>query len=147
MKFGKINSAMFAAFAVFSAIIVESDFCIAAEGGKRFASYGLGASSCGSYLSDIQKIKVAEDSYWNWLVGFLTAENLYVEGAADILGDVDRGVAISWIHSYCGRNPTATYQHAVANLSLYLSTKQNSDLRVPESLSLPLNSSPSKNIE
>jgi hypothetical protein len=125
MKAFKCRGALFGAFFVIS--LPWTSACAATNLVAHFATYGLGASSCASYLSDVEKIKVAADSYWNWLVGFLSAENLYVEGSGDVLKDIDRVGAVAWIEKYCARNPTASYQHAVANLSLFLTTRQNSD--------------------
>ena len=66
-----------------------------------FTAFGVGALSCGRYLSDIAENKLNALVLGSWLGGYLSAFNAKTDGVYDILEGTDFDGAIGWINNYC----------------------------------------------
>jgi hypothetical protein len=91
---------------------------------QTFTVYGLGQASCGRYLSDIARIPSAEESYSNWLGGYLSAFNRFNAGANTLTQGLDIAGALSWITNHCRTDPTENFQGATTDLLLFLFEKR-----------------------
>jgi hypothetical protein len=83
----------------------------------NFATYGLGARSCGDYIEARKQGDELLDYYNNFVVGYLSAINLVVPNTFDILGTRTMGEAFEWLDLHCGKSPSENFTNAMALLT------------------------------
>jgi hypothetical protein len=88
----------------------------------HFAVLGLGAHSCGRFLSEA-KSDLDYATYQTWLTGYLTGINLETPGLVNILSQTDLAGAMGWINNYCQQHPTGSFSDAAQGLVTFLQGK------------------------
>jgi len=86
----------------------------AQDGG--FTVLGIGAHSCGSWVSDRKANGWAAVVDEAWVVGFLSAYNQFGPAPDDIAAGTDVAGATGWIDNYCTQHPLETISLATQAL-------------------------------
>jgi hypothetical protein len=91
------------------------------KNGLYFA-FGVGTRTCEDYVSFREKrlepftpeqYEVAARVVQHWLLGYLTAHNLYVRDTYNVMGDATMEQLEGWIESYCKSNQKKRFAEAV----------------------------------
>ena len=86
--------------------------------------YGYGNSSCGAWLEARRQNNPASVGMRNWVLGFLTAYNLYGSpGRGDVLHGTDAEGAWAWLDKHCRDNPTESLFNAAERLIKHLESR------------------------
>jgi hypothetical protein len=80
--------------------------------------YGAGMRSCGAYTS--ARKSNADGSFSEWLSGYLSATNFYINETYDIAGQTDLPGDLSWLDNLCQTNPAKQFSTAASELVMYL---------------------------
>lgn len=113
---------------VFSALC-SITMAVASDNHGRYQSMGQGSQSCGHFIASLQNDEqyqaklapLAHMVYKAWLVGYLTAINIYVNDTYSISGSTDLDGAFQWTIRYCNEHPEETYGDAAQQLTKILS--------------------------
>jgi hypothetical protein len=91
------------------------------KNGLYFA-FGVGSRSCEDYVSFKEKrlepftpeqYEIAARVVQHWLLGYLTAHNLYVRDTYNVMGDATIEQLEGWIETYCKSNQKKSFAEAV----------------------------------
>jgi hypothetical protein len=66
---------------------------------------GSGAASCGTWNADRQRNQTLSQQSQAWVLGFLTAYNLYKPSTGNVSIPTDTRKLMIWIDNYCDANP------------------------------------------
>ncbi len=86
--------------------------------------WGQGTNSCGRWLEERKKDSLESATLTVWVVGFLTAYNVYVAPSGDVLEGTDVDGAVAWIDNYCTAHPLETVASASEALVRALAPKR-----------------------
>lgn len=81
---------------------------------------GLGASSCGKFISDTSGDVIDRNGYMSWLTGYITSFNEFTPTDGNITRDTDVDGVLYWIENYCKENPTVSFGNAASAALLFL---------------------------
>jgi hypothetical protein len=110
-------------------------FCFQAEAGE-WRAYGWGPESCGAWTNvEAQRPQVKSNGMMfgggsevaaqtQWVLGFVSAFNLYQGPTPDLLHNVDADSVFAWIDNYCASHPLNRISTATIALILDLSKRQ-----------------------
>lgn len=71
-----------------------------------FSVMGLAAMSCGRYTADRRQAPPDQDNLaYEWVAGYLSAYNQYVDPARDVIGTPDAAALSGWLDNYCTTHP------------------------------------------
>lgn len=90
----------------------------AADPAPRVMIYGVGASSCGTWLADRQAQRHQFDL--SWILGFLSASGSFAALAGGHLSETDANAVAAWVDKYCRDNPLKNIADASGNLFVEL---------------------------
>src|SRR5262245_10339635 len=109
---------------------------ILAEGSNVVS--GVGTSSCGKFMNSYKENPARTESlYFSWAQGFMSSINFnrkLQNGTPIDFGVSPSAAQLSWIRSYCQKNPLKTYLRAATELFLALEhaqTKKQGELDGP----------------
>lgn len=90
--------------------------------GPEYAVIGVGATSCGSWVSNLPLRRHS----MSWVLGFLTAMNMH-EASLGRPGELSKGTDADglelWITNYCSANPLADVSEAAFRLYVTLKNR------------------------
>ena len=98
----------------------------------NYRSLGPGNASCGEWTKERKSNIHSAQARQSWVLGYLTAINLYGPWSYDVTKGTDREGLMAWIDNYCASHPLESVAKTMEQLILELT---------PESIS-PLNSGP-----
>lgn len=90
----------------------------AADQNRGHNILGVGINSCGIWQEDRKKDGLGSRVHENWVVGYISGYNAWVDGKADISEGTDVPGLLAWIDNYCAQNPLdkiATAANALIN--------------------------------
>jgi len=99
---------------------------------------GIGAASCGKFTTAYKENAAKTEAlYFSWAQGFMSSINInrkMQNGTPIDFGAMPPAAQLSWIRSYCLKNPMRTYLRATTELFLALEQAQSSlAKKAPES--------------
>lgn len=80
--------------------------------------YGTGTRSCEAYTA--ARKANADGPYSEWLSGYLSAVNYYINGTYDIGGQMDATGELGWLDKWCQTSPAKQFSTAASELVQYL---------------------------
>ena len=83
----------------------------------------LAARSCGQWLEAKKEDDVHRVSLRDWVAGYITAANAWIEGKKDWLEGSDLSSAMLWIDKHCRENPLSNNGNAMKRLMLELGAR------------------------
>lgn len=85
----------------------------AADSNGHFAIWGKGNKSCHSY--NIARNTDEEQSYKDYMMGYLTAFNVQMEDTYRISGNMDINEIMAWLDDYCELKPIIAFEQSLAD--------------------------------
>lgn len=77
---------------------------------------GSGAASCGTWTGDRQRNEARSQLNQAWVLGYVTAYNLYKPDQQGMVKPMDSRAMMLWIDNYCDANPTQDISDAAKAL-------------------------------
>ena len=96
-------------------LIAISTIAEATDEKGGYAMYGIGTTSCASYVKSYKNQYVLLQ-YSAWASGFITGFNRLTENINDISENVDEAARQEWLYRYCKKNTLDDYSKAVQKL-------------------------------
>ena len=88
-----------------------------------YQAFGVGLESCGAWTTAKEEKSSKQPNYYNWIGGYLTAYNRWVESESGPVSKTKmRGVA-AWIDNYCRDNPLEVVATAAERLIYAIEAK------------------------
>ena len=84
----------------------------------------MGSRSCGQWLEAKKEDDDHRYSLRDWVAGYVTATNVWMEGKQDWLEDSDLPSAMLWIDKYCRENPLSNSVSAMRELMRELGVRR-----------------------
>ena len=81
----------------------------------NYAVWGLGKKSCFGYREDSAAGNI--DNYKDYMKGFLTAYNIFVEKTYSISGKMNENQILEWIEGYCEEHPMSSFESALSGFA------------------------------
>lgn len=86
---------------------------LAVDASGKFASKGVGRSSCKEFVQVVDNKDGKALIYAGWIDGYISASNLYVRETYDLLPWQGSAVIFSSLGKFCRENPELDFQRAV----------------------------------
>lgn len=100
---------------------------------QTYTVLGAGAQSCGAWAQQRQATaaagygdlaQLADISAKNWVTGYLTAYNEFVDARGDATHGVDQDGLYAWLDTYCAAHPLDDLAKATRELAHELQTRR-----------------------
>jgi len=88
----------------------------------QYMVLGTGGSSCGTWASDHSPLTVTGQAEDSWILGYVTAFNVWGAGTSNASGDTDNAGITSWVTNYCQAHPLDTVFVAARSLLVALAS-------------------------
>ena len=88
----------------------------AADKQGKFATWGKGSKSCHHY--NTARNTDEEQRFKDYLMGYLTAYNVYVPETYRISGSLDLGGIMDWLDEYCESKPMVSFEQSLADFAV-----------------------------
>jgi hypothetical protein len=92
-------------FVLAACLLFSAGVANAADSHGGFATYGAGATSCGEHTRFVRAHSDHEQADVTWVLGFLTAYNLYGWKGDDVASHTDGDAVQQWLGNYCASHP------------------------------------------
>jgi hypothetical protein len=125
VTFGFVESACRYAmkFILLLLLLLSTSVSRAVDLGSGHTLMGFGNNSCGTW-TDERRRNVSAGAH-SWVLGFLTAYNLYEHDAGNVSKGTDAKGLFAWIDNYCRDNPLENLETATVRLIEYLTRSRN----------------------
>ncbi|MHC8441742.1 MAG: hypothetical protein ACYYK0_06120 [Candidatus Eutrophobiaceae bacterium] len=90
---------------------------LAVDDSGNFAVWGLGKKSCIAYTSARAEGGEQDIAYQNYLMGFLTATNFFMDETYSISGNSNIEKILEWIDGHCEQKPISSFESAINEYS------------------------------
>lgn len=81
-----------------------------------YDNLGIGIESCGTWASDQKEGGIGKLTSGEWVMGFVTAYNMFAWQGENVSGTSDNTGLLAWIDNYCASHPLDNLAHASAAL-------------------------------
>ena len=103
---------------IFFVLLIGFSFPLHAKDYKQqFATYGVGGESCTEYQAARNQGGEEEDTYRQWLAGYISGFNLIIDNNYDIFGSTDFEGMMTWLDNRCKKYPRENITNAVARFT------------------------------
>jgi hypothetical protein len=110
--------------AILCAGLTASTMCRAADDNDLFLVWGVGGSSCNTYLDARAANGAKQESFTSYLMGYITAYNVLVPNTYNIAGDMKADQMLLWLDGYCDDHKTGSFETAVHDLTASIAKKR-----------------------
>lgn len=90
---------------VFALMLASTAAHAHGDSSGSFTILGHGVISCGTWTKDQADGSLSAAGERAWLLGFLTAFNLYGPGTSDVSSATDSNGLVGWVNTYCQQHP------------------------------------------
>lgn len=124
MEHGEQHNMKKVCAAILCAGVAASTLCRAADEDDKFLVWGVGGSSCNTYLNARAAGKARQESFTSYLMGYLTAYNTLVPDTYDIAGNMKADEMLLWLDGYCDDHKIVSFETAVHDLTASIADKR-----------------------
>ncbi|HAT36798.1 MAG TPA: hypothetical protein DCS82_13870 [Rhodospirillaceae bacterium] len=88
----------------------------AADKQGRYLVVGDGAEGCSLWTDERKKSSPRSRALESWLLGYITATNVWRPDTADVAGGLEAPALFEWTDNYCQEHPKSRIAEAARNL-------------------------------
>ena len=110
--------------AILCAGLTASTLCRAADEDDKFLVWGVGASSCNTYMNARAAGEAKQESFTSYLMGYLTAYNALESDTYNIAGDMKADEMLLWLDGYCDDHKTVSFETAIHDFTASIADKR-----------------------
>lgn len=101
---------------VIFALIAQTGTAAAADKMGRYLVIGHGAEPCRHWVAERKKVSDRAQELESWIMGFVTATNVWRPDTGDVTGGLDGPALFEWTDNYCKAHPNERLAEAARNL-------------------------------